>query len=78
MFHKLSEFPFFNYFDLSLVESFSYKYLENRSCFKFKVENRLCINIVLFINTIKVWNEDSIRSHINVEIRLNIELVHLA
>ena len=77
MFCQLVEFPLLGHFNLGLVERFAYQSLEDRLRFKVEIENRICLELALLVNAVKLRHEDRIWSHINEKIRFNCELINL-
>lgn len=75
---KLLVLPLFGYFDLGLIKRFANEHLEDRACLLFKVEDGLRVELILLVNAVELWHEDRVRRHIDVEVWLNFELVHLA
>lgn len=74
---ELLVFPLFDNLNLSLIESLANEDLQNWASLSLEVKDGFSIQLILFVNSIKFWDEDGIWGHIDVEVWLDIKLVHL-
>lgn len=75
---KLLVFPLFSDLNLGLVESFANQNLEDGGSFSLKIKKRSCVKLILLVNSVKFGNENGIGRLINIEIRFDLKLIHLA
>lgn len=75
---ELLELPLLDHLDLGLVERFANQNLQNGFCLHIKVKDGLRVNVVLFVNSVKLRNKDRIRGHIDKIVRLYLKFINLS